>query len=177
MSSGRAEHRTHRRGTARAAALAVLVGAGCAARPRQPAATDAALARLASAARVDVDGRGVALETLLAGRAVIYFFRTDCAHCAAGVAAARALAARPGAPALVLVSREGAPRLRAVFGPSPRRNLTVLSDVNGAIMDSAVPTRFVPRIVGVERFVVRLDATGDALGLADAVAALGPASP
>lgn len=172
MSTGHAVRRTRRRGPACAVALAALVGA-CAPGRRQPPAMDAALPRVAAAARTDVYGRAVALEPLLASRVVLYFFRTDCPHCAAGRAAAAALAGRPGALPLVLVSREAPERLRAAFGPSPRPGLTILSDSGGAIMAAALPTPFVPRVLGVEHFAVRLDVTGDGLGLADAMAALG----
>ncbi len=172
MSTGRAARRTHRRGTARAVALAVLVGAACAPGRRQPPATDTSLLRLAAAARSDVYGRPLALAPLLAGRAVLYFFRTDCPHCAAGAAAAPGLAARPGGVPLVLISREGPARLRAALGPAPLPGLTVVSDSDGAIMGAALPTLFVPRIVGVAGFKVRLDVTGDGLGIADAAAVL-----
>ncbi len=177
MSTGHAARRTHRRGPACAVALAALLGAGCWPGRRQPPATDTALLRVAAAARQDVYGRPVALGPLLAGRALLYFFRTDCPHCAAGVAAARALAGRPGGAALVLVSREPPARLRAAFGPSPRPGLIVVSDSDGAVMAAALPTRFVPRIVGVAGFAVRLDVTGSGLGLADAASALGRALP
>ena len=174
MSTGRATDRTHRRGPARAVALAALVGAACAPGHRQPPATDTSLLRVAAAARTDIYGRPLSLAPILAGRAVLYFFRTDCRHCAAGMAAASALAGRPGAGSvsLVLVSREGPARLRAAFGPSARPALTVVSDSDGAIMGAALPTLFVPRLVGVERLSVRLDVTGDGLGIADAVAVL-----
>jgi hypothetical protein len=168
--TGRAARRTHRRGPACAVALAVLVGAGCAPGHRQPAASDLALRRVAAAVRHDVYGRPASLAPLLEGRALLYFFRTDCPHCAAGAAAA--LAARPGAPALVLFSREGPAQLRAALGPSPQPGVTVVSDSDGAVMARALPTLFVPRIVGVEGFAVRLDVTGDGLRLADAAAAL-----
>ncbi len=172
MSTGRTAHRTHRRGPARAVALAVLVGAACAPGQRQPPATNTSLLRLAAAARSDVYGRPLALAPLLAGRVVLYFFRTDCPHCAAGLAASPALAARPRGVPLVLVSREGPARLRSALGQVPRPGLTVVSDSDGAIMGAALPTPFVPRIVGVEGFEVRLDVTGDGLGIADAVAVL-----
>lgn len=171
MSTGRAACRTHRRGQACAVALAALLGAGCAPARRQPPATDAVLLRVAAAARRDVYGRPVALRPLLGGRALLYFFRTDCPHCADAIAAAPDLAARPGV-ALVLISRESAERLRAAFGPAPRPGLTVVSDSGGAIMDSALRTLYVPRIVGVEAFAVRLDVTGGGVGLADAAAFL-----
>jgi hypothetical protein len=152
--------RISRRGAAQAAALAALVGLGCAAPPIQPPATRAALERLAAAARTDIHERPVSLAPLLAGRAVLYFFRTDCEYCVAGLAAARALAARRDAPALVLISRESAARLRAVFGPTHPRRLVVLSDSGGALMDSALVTPFVPRVVAVAAFRVLLDRTG-----------------
>jgi hypothetical protein len=52
----------------------------------------------------------------------------------------------------------------------------VLSDSDGAITGAALPTRFVPRVVAVERFTVRLDVTGGA-GLAGAVATLSGGAP
>ncbi len=171
MSTGRAACRTHRRGPACAVALAALLGAGCAPGHRQPPATDAALLRVVATARRDAWGRPVALEPLLAGRALLYFFRTDCPHCAAAIAAAPALGARPGV-ALVLISRESPERLRAAFGPAPHPGLTLVSDSGGAIMDSALRTLYVPRVVGVEAFAVRLDVTGGGVGLADAAAFL-----
>lgn len=171
--TGRASRRIRRRGPAFAAALAALALAACARGAVQAAATDASLARLAAAVHRDAYGRPVDLAPLLAGRAVLYFFRSDCPHCAADVAAAAALASRAGAPAVVLVSREGAARLRAALGPAPRGRLIVLADSDGAIMDGALPTRFVPRFVGAAGFRVRLDVTGDrGAGLAAAMAAV-----
>ena len=162
--------RIGRRGSAQAAALAALVALGCAAPPLQPRATRASLERLAAAATTDIYRRPTQLARLLAGRAVLYFFRTDCPHCARDLAAARALAATPGAPALVLVSREGPSRLRAALGPALAR-LVVLSDSDGALMDTALVTRFVPRVVAVAAFRVLLDQTGhEGPGLAGAVA-------
>jgi len=152
--------RIGRRGAASAAALAALVGLSCAAPRVQPAATRAALERLAAAARQDVYRRAVPLARVLAGRAVLYFFRTDCEYCAADLAQARALAARPRSPTLVLVSRESAARLRAVLGRRHVARLVVLSDSDGALMDSALVTRFVPRIVAVAGLRVLLDRTG-----------------
>ena len=149
-----------RRGAVRAAALAALAALGCGAPSLQPPATRASLARFAAAATRDVYLHPVALAPLLGRRAVLYFFRTDCEYCAAGLAAARALASRPGAPALVLVSRESAERLREVLGPAPPRSLVVLSDSAGALMDSALVTRYVPRIVAVAAYRVLLDQTG-----------------
>jgi peroxiredoxin len=160
MFIGHAACRIGRRGAAQAAALAALVGLGCAAPPIQPPATRASLERLAAAATADIHGRPASLAPLLAGRAVLYFFRTDCRYCAAGVAAARALAARPDAPTLVLISRESAASLRAVFGAAHPRRLVVLSDSGGALMDRALVTRFVPRVVAVAGFRVLLDRTG-----------------
>ncbi len=163
--------RISRRGGAQAAALVALVGLSCAAPPLQPPATRPALERLAAVARFDIYGRTAPLASLLAGRAVLYFFRTDCGYCAADLARARALAASPGSPTLVLVSREGAARLRAAVGPGRLRRLVVLSDSDGALMDSALVTRFVPRIVAVAGFRVLLDRTGhDGPGLAGAAA-------
>ena len=153
--------RIGRRGAASAAALAALVGASCAAPPVQPPATHASLRRLAAAAPLDVYRRTVPLASLLAGRAVLYFFRTDCEYCARDLAKARALAARPSSPTLVLVSREGAARLRAVLGRTHLARLVVLSDSDGALMDSALVTRFVPRIVAVAGLRVLLDRTGE----------------
>jgi hypothetical protein len=173
MFTGCVARRISRRGPAFAAALAALACGACAPGGRQPPATDGSLQRLAAAVRRDVYDRPVALEPLLASRVVIYFFRTDCPHCEEGVASAPGLAARPGAPPLVLISRESPAALRAAFGPEPRRGLVVLSDTAGAIMGGALVTRFVPRVVVVERFEVRLDVTGDrGRGLADAVASL-----
>lgn len=172
--TGRAPRRIGRRGPAIAGALAAALGwAACGGGRVQPAATDASLARLAAAARRDAYGRPIELAPLLADHAVLYFFRTDCPHCAADVAAAARLAARAGTPAVVLVSREGPARLRRAFGPAPRGRLVVLSDSDGAIMGAALPTRFVPRFVGVAGFRVRLDVTGDrGAGLAAALAAV-----
>jgi len=170
--------RIGRRGGALAAALAALALPGCAAPAVQPPATPRSLERLAAAARTDIAGRPAPLAPLLAGRAVLYFFRTDCEYCAAGLAQARALAARPDGPALVLVSREGAARLREALGRALPRRLVVLSDSDGALMDSALVTRFVPRIVAVAAFRVLLDRTGQGgPGLAGAVriASGGPA--
>jgi hypothetical protein len=152
--------RIGRRGAVESAALAALAALGCAAPAVQPPATRAALERLAAAATTDAYRHAVALAPLFAGRAVLYFFRTDCEYCAAGLAAARALAMRPGAPTLVLVSREGPARLRAALGPALPRRLVVLSDSAGALMDAALVTRYVPRIVAVAAFRVLLDQTG-----------------
>ncbi len=152
--------RIGRRGAAPAAALAALVCLACAAPPLQPPATDASLERLAAAARTDIYGRPALLAPLLAHRAVLYFFRTDCEYCASGVATARALAAKPGAPALVLISREGSAALRAALGPAPVARLVVLSDTSGALMDTALVTRFVPRVMAVAHYRVLLDRTG-----------------
>ncbi len=152
--------RIGRRGATQAAALAALVGLACAAPPMQPPATRASLERLAAAAWTDIYGRPASLAPLLARRAVLYFFRTDCEYCAADLAQARALAARPGAPALVLVSREGAARLRAALGPARPGRLVILSDSGGALMDTALVTRFVPRLLAVAGFRVLLDVTG-----------------
>lgn len=175
---GRQGRRTHRRGPAGAVALAALAVATCVARPRQPAATGASLRRLAVTVRHDAYGRPLALGPLLGRRAVLYFARTDCAHCAAGLAAARALTAAGGAPPVVVISHEAAGRLRAFFGPAARPSLMVVSDEGGAIMRGALPTRYVPRIVAVERFEVRLDATGErGPGLREAVAALTGGTP
>jgi hypothetical protein len=160
MFTGHAVCRIGRRGAAQAATLAALVGPGCTAPPIQPPATRASLERLAAAATADVYGRPAPLARLLADRAVLYFLRTDCRPCAAGLAAARALAARPGAPALVLISRESAARLRAVLGPAPLTRLVVLSDSGGALMDTALVTPFVPRVIAVSRYRVLLDQTG-----------------
>ncbi|HVO34989.1 MAG TPA: hypothetical protein VMT21_05440 [Gemmatimonadales bacterium] len=163
--------RIGRRGSAQAAALAALVVLGCAAPPLQPPATRASLERLAAAATTDIYRRPAQVTRLLAGRAVLYFFRTDCRYCAADLAKARALAATPGSPALVLVSREGAARLRAALGPAHLARLVVLSDSDGALMDSALVTRFVPRVVAVAGYRVLLDRTGHGgPGLAGAVA-------
>ncbi len=70
--------RISRRGAAQAAALAALVGLGCAAPPAQPPATRAALERLAAAAATDLYGRPASLAPLLAGGAGLYCFRTPC---------------------------------------------------------------------------------------------------
>jgi hypothetical protein len=173
MFTGRTCPRTCRRGWVAVAPLAALVTAACAARPPQPAATTASLVRVAAVATHDVYGRPAALFPLLADRVVLYFFRTDCAHCAADLARASALAARAGAPPLVLISREGAERLRAAFGPEPSTGIVVISDSGGAIMGTSLPTRFVPRVVAVRRFRVRLDVTGSrGGGLVRAAAAL-----
>jgi hypothetical protein len=173
MSMGHAARRIGRRGAVLAAALAALAGGGCARGSRQPPATDASLKAVAAAVRRDVYDRPVALSPLLAGRVVLYFFRTDCPHCAPQVAAAPGLAARPGTPPLVLISREGPARLRAALGAQPLAGLVVLSDSAGTIMGEALPTRFVPRVVAVKRFAVVLDVTGDrGFGLAGAVASL-----
>jgi len=171
MFTGHTACRIGRRGSAQAAALAALVAVGCAMPPLQPPATRASLERLAATAATDVYRRPAQLARLLAGRAVLYFFRTDCPHCAPDLAQARALAATPGSPALVLVSREGASRLRAALGPRRLVRLVVLSDSDGALMDTALVTRFVPRIVAVAGFRVLLDRTGGGgPGLAGAVA-------
>ncbi len=172
MFMGHAARRIGRRGAILTAALAALAAAACAPGGQQPRATGAAVRRLAAAVRHDVYHRPVVLAPLLADRVVLYFFRSDCPHCAAGVAAAPGLAARRGAPPLVLVSREGPARLRAVLGPEPRPGLLVVSDSDGAITGAALPTRFVPRVVAVERFAVRLDVTGGDGVLAGAMAAL-----
>ena len=173
MTMGREGRRIRRRGAVReAAALAALVAAGCMP-ATQPPATDAALGRVAAAVHRDIYDRPVALAPVLAGRAVLYFFRTDCGHCRASLAAVGRLPGGPDAPALILISREDAPRLRAALGPAPRPGLIVVSDRDGALMGSALPTRYVPRVIAVERFRVRLDATGAAApGLPEAVAAL-----
>ena len=172
---GHAARRIGRRGPASAAALAALAAA-CAPGARQPRATGAALRRVAAAVRLDAYRRPVDLAPLLAGRAVLYFFRSDCPHCAADLALAPALAARRGAPALVLVSREAPAVLRAALGSAPRPGLVVVSDSGGAVMDAALPTRFVPRMVVVERFAVRRDVTGPDPGtLARAMADAGAA--
>jgi hypothetical protein len=176
MSTGHAARRTSRRGPAFAAALAALAAAACAVGGRQPRATSSSLRRLAAAVHHDIYDRPMALDALLSGRVVLFFFRSDCPHCAAGVAAAPMLAARPGAPPLVLVSREGPARLRSALGPEPRPGLVVLSDSDGAITGAALPTRFVPRVVAVERYTVRLDVTGGD-GLAGAVAAVSGGAP
>jgi peroxiredoxin len=160
MFTGHAARRIGRRGAAQVVALAALVGLDCAAPSVQPPATRASLERLASAVTADVFGRPASLEPLLADRAVLYFFRTDCRYCAAGLAAARALAARPDAPALVLISRESAARLRAVLGPGHLTRLVILSDSGGALTDSALVTPFVPRVIAVARYRVLLDETG-----------------
>jgi len=152
--------RIGRRGAAPAAALAALGALACAAPPVQPPATRASLERLAAAATTDIYGRPAPLAAVLADRAVLYFFRTDCRYCASGLAAARALAARPDAPVLVLVSREDAARLKAAVGPERPRRLVVISDPGGGLMDSALVTRFVPRIIAVAGFRVLLDQTG-----------------
>ena len=162
--------RIGRRGGAYVAALAALALAGCAAPAVQPPATRRSRERLAAATPTDILGRPAPLAPLLAGRAVLYFFRTDCEYCAAGLAQARALAARPDGPALILVSREGAARLRKALGPVQPRRLVVLSDSAGALMDSALVTAFVPRIVAVAGFRILLDLTGrGGPGLAGAV--------
>jgi hypothetical protein len=152
--------RIGRRGATQAAALAALACAGCAAPPVQPPATRESLQRLAAAARTDIWGRGAPLGSLLAARAVLYFFRTDCEFCATDLAKARALAAKPSSPALVLVSREGSAHLRAALGRRRPAHLVVLSDSDGALMDTALVTRFVPRVVAVAGFRVLLDRTG-----------------
>ncbi len=178
MFSGHASRRIGRRGPALAAALAALVVGACAPGGRQPRATGRSLRRVAAAARHDIYHRPVTLAPLLAGRVVLYFFRSDCAHCAADVAAAPGLAARPGAPPLVLVSREGPARLRSALGSAPRPGLLVVSDSDGAITGAALPTRFVPRLVAVEHDAVRLDVTGAPAGsLADAMASLSGRAP
>jgi hypothetical protein len=158
--TGQAERRIRRRGRSRAGALAALVTAACAPPAVQPPATPEALQLLAAAVRRDVFDRPVSLAPLLAGRAVLYFFRTGCEHCAADLAAAPALAGAAGAPPLILISRESAARLRAALGPGPQPGLVVISDEDGGIMEGALPTRFVPRVVAVERGQVRLDRTG-----------------
>ena len=170
---GHATRRISRRGPAFAAALAALAAGACAPAGLQPPATGASLRRLVAAVRRDVYGRPVALTPLLAGRVVLLFFRTDCPHCAAEVAAAPGLAARPGAPPLVLISRESPAALRAALGTEPRPGLVVVSDTAGAIMNGALVTRFVPRVVAVEHFEVRMDVTGGhGVGLSEAVASL-----
>jgi hypothetical protein len=151
--------RIGRRGAAPAAALAALGALACAAPPVQPPATRASLERLAAAVTTDIYGRPAPLRSALADRAVLYFFRTDCRYCS-GLAAARALAARPEAPLLVLVSREDAARLKAAAGPERPDRLVVISDPGGALMDTALVTRFVPRIIAVAGFRVLLDQTG-----------------
>lgn len=159
MFTGRDACRIGRRGAAQAAPLAALVVA-CAAPPVQPPATRESLERLAAAATTDIYQRPVSLSPLLAGHAVLYFFRTDCPHCAEDLASARTLAGKPDFPAVVLVSRESASRLRAVLGAEPHPGLVVLSDSDGTLMGSALPTRFVPRVVAVAGFRVLLDHTG-----------------
>jgi len=173
---GHAARRIGRRGPACAAALAALAAA-CASGGRQPRATGAALRRVAAAVRFDIYRQPVTLAPSFAGRAVLYFFRSDCPHCAADLAVAPALAARRGAPALVLVSREAPALLRAALGPAPRPGLFVVSDSAGAIMDAALPTRFVPRLVVVERFAVRRDVTGADPGTLARAMAGGGAAP
>jgi hypothetical protein len=174
--TGHASRRIRRRGLAGAGALAALVAAACAPPAVQLPATPEALARVAAVVGRDVFDRPVALAPLLADRAVLYFFRTSCEHCAADLVAAPALAAAPGAPPLILVSREGAARLRAALGPDPRPGLMVVSDADGRIMEGALPTRFVPRVVAVRRGRIRLDLTGTGGGgLRRAVAALSDA--
>jgi len=162
--TGHAKRRIRRRGRAGTRTLAALVAAACAAPTVQPPATPEALQRVAAAVRRDAFDRPVALAPLLADRAVLYFFRTGCEHCAADLAAAPALAGTRGAPPLILISHEDAARLRAALGPGPQAGLVVVSDEAGAIMDSALPTRFVPRVVAVERGRVRLDRTGSGGG-------------
>ena len=177
MITGHAERRIRRRGRARAGALAALVAAACAPPAVQPPATPEALQRLAAAVRHDVFDRPATLAPLLADRAVLYFFRTGCEHCAADLAAAPALAGARGAPPFILISREGASRLRAALGPGPRPGLVVVSDEDGGIMEAALPTHLVPRVVAVERGRVRLDRTGAGGGLRRAAAALSGAGP
>jgi hypothetical protein len=162
--TGHAPHRIRRRGQARASALAALVVLGCGSPPVQPPATGESLQKVAALVHYDVFHRPVALGPILGGRAVLYFFRTGCEYCAADVAAAPALAARPGFPPLILISRESPSRLRAALGPAPRPGLTVVSDADGRLMGAALPTRFVPRVVAVEGGRVRLDVTGAAGG-------------
>jgi len=176
MSWGPAARRISRRGAVQAAALAALAAA-CVPGGRQPQVAAAALERLAAAVRQDAYGRPVHLKPLLAGRVVLYFFRSDCPHCAAALAAAPSLATAAGAPALVLISREGAARLRAALGPAPRSGLLVLSDSDGAVMEAAVPTRFVPRLVAVAGSAVRRDETGADADLGRAVAELSAGAP
>lgn len=177
MITGHAERRIRRRGRARAGALAALVAA-CAPPAVQPPATPEALQRLAAAVRHDVFDRPATLAPLLADRAVLYFFRTGCEHCVADLAAASAIAGARGAPPFILISREGASHLRAVLGPGPRPGLVVVSDEDGGIMEGALPTRFVPRAVAVERGRVRLDRTGSGGGsLRRAVDALSGSGP
>ncbi len=175
MFTGHASGRIGRRGGAWAAALAALAATGCSAPAVQPPATRRALERLAAAARTDVYQRPVSLAPILAGRAVLYVFRTDCRYGAADLAAARTLAANPDVPAVVLVSRESAARLREALGPEARPNLVILSDSDGVLME-ALPTRFVPRVVAVAGFRVLLDHTGQGgagLGGAGLAAAAG----
>ena len=176
--TGRAARRIGRRGPALAAVLAALAPAACAIGGRQPRATNAALRRVAAAVRVDAYGRPVSLAPLLAGRAVLYFFRSDCPHCAPDLAAAPGLAGRSGAPALVLISREAPATLRAALRAAPPRGLVVVSDAAGAITDTALLTRFVPRVVVVVRFSVRRDVTGGPPGtLAAAMTVASGAAP
>ena len=163
MTTGHAGRRIRRRGRARAGALAALCAVACAPPAVQPPATTESLQLLAAAVRRDVFDRPVTLAPLLADRAVLYFFRTGCDHCAADLAAAPALARAAGAPPLVLISREDAARLRAAL-PGPQPGLVVVSDADGGIMEGALPTRFVPRVVAVARGRVRLDRTGSAGG-------------
>jgi hypothetical protein len=160
MFTGHGVGRIGRRGAAQAAALAALVAGACAAPPVQPPATRQGLERLAAAAHADIYGRPVALARLFAGHAVLYFFRTDCHYCAADLATARTLAARPGFPAVVLVSRESASRLRAALGDGPSPGLVVLSDSGGTLMSAALPTRFVPRVIAVASMRILIDHTG-----------------
>jgi hypothetical protein len=173
VTTGHTARRIRRRGRARAGVLAALVAAACAPPAVQPPATPEALRRVAAAVRHDVFDRPVSLAPLLADRVVLYFFRTGCEHCAADLALAPALAAAPGAPPLILISREGPARLRSALGPRPRPGLVVVSDRDGAIMATALPTGFVPRVIAVERGRIRLDRTGvGGGGLRRAVAAV-----
>ncbi len=174
MFTGSIAHRIRRRGCR--AALAALAVAACAAPSMQAPATAAALAGVAAAVTHDVYGRRVALGPLLADRAVLFFFRTDCRYCAAELARARSLAGRDGTPPLVLISRQDAAALRAALGPAPRAGLVVVSDSDGAVMRFALPTWYVPRVIAVAGYRVRLDRTGGArAGLA--VAARQAAAP
>jgi hypothetical protein len=171
--TGHATRRIRRRGLAGASALAALVAADCAVPAVQPRATAESLRKVVAAVRQDVFRQPVALGPVLAERAVLYFFRTGCVYCAADVAAAPGLAATRGFPPLILVSRESPSRLRSSLGPGPRPGLVVVSDSDGSIMDAALPTRFVPRVIAVERGQVRLDVTGNrGGGLSRAAAAL-----
>jgi hypothetical protein len=174
--TGHGMRRIRRWGPARAGALAAL--AACAGPAVQPGATEESLRRVAAVVRHDVFHEPVSLGPMLAKRAVLYFFRTGCEYCAADLAAAPAFAARREFPALILISRESPARLRSALGARSRNRLVVVSDSDGRIMDGALPTRFVPRVVVVERGRIRLDVTGErGGGLARAAAVLSSAVP